>query len=82
MSQHTLKKVIIEWIDATSVYQWQSLKEAKITDLEICESIGYIIRNDDDCVAIVQTKTETEEDVDGLMVIPKAIIIKITDIVD
>jgi hypothetical protein len=82
MSQHLLKKVIIEWIDTTSIYQWQSLKEAQTTDLDICESIGYMIRDEKDFVSIVQTKTSSGEDVDGLLIIPRSAIKKVTDIVD
>lgn len=65
----------IQWIDSSSIQRWEPsetyldyARDAKL----ICESVGYVVYESDDRVAVVQNLASRE--MDNMMVIPKVAI--------
>jgi len=58
----TLKKVIVNWLDNTSVTdKWYSVEEATKLELPIVETVGYLI-DDGDAYTIISSSTVCPEE--------------------
>ena len=77
-----MKLEYVKWFDACSMLtsEWMEASELDETGLEVCDTVGWTAREDDDCLVLVQSKhnpTSTEDDtrVAGVMVVPKKLVI-------
>lgn len=67
---------LIEWEDSfCDNDKWASIKKWKCTPA-IASTIGFIIFEDKDRIALVQNISLVDDDMRGIMVIPKGTIIK------
>lgn len=82
MGELELKDVHIVWTDSYGVSTgWQDISDYKAEKLEV-HSYGKVIYEDEDVIALAHNYAEETEktlkQANGIMVIPKACIIKIT----
>lgn len=71
------KKVLIEWVDSSSIRGWRHESEMTDSLAEPCKikSIGYLIKDHKDFVTIATSLSENGSMIDPLS-IPKCAIIK------
>lgn len=68
-------KILIKWLDSKEVINhWEHLDELEALEPAICESIGYIIENNNKFITIAQTISDSQ--ILGRMTIPHCAIIK------
>jgi hypothetical protein len=74
--------VYVKWVDSYGVSSgWEDISDYKADILKI-ESVGFVIYEDEDVIALAPNYGEetehTPKQANGIMVIPKACVIKIT----
>jgi len=77
-----MKKVSIEWIDSYSTDKWMENADAidQFKKLMTITSLGMILYDDDKCIVLCQSIEDNN--VCGLLHIPKVAVVKITEIND
>jgi len=75
-----LKKIVyVEWVDSVSYFGWHEDEQAEKwmaeDDEMLCRSSGFLIRDEKDYIAIMQSKSKGSHG--DIMKIPRAAIIKI-----
>lgn len=74
--------VLVEWEDATNVPTWEAYEEAaKFEDSDTeyrCTSVGYLIRDDEECVVVASRATVDFKQVGLFERIPRGMVRKIT----
>jgi len=64
--------VCVKWIDAESSSGWVDTSEVKEAELPVVHSVGWIIRDDNNIVAVAQTIGG--DDICGVMYIPRSMV--------
>ena len=67
---------VIQWGDAESIDQWESIKELKAECLPTIYSVGWILRETKDVVVMCCNFDKQNEKASCIMLIPKSMIIK------
>lgn len=69
----------IEWIDSLSDANWQTVEQVMIVPEEtFCMTRGFFVGQTDKFIHVIQTKGKTEKnEVAGLLLIPKGVILKV-----
>ena len=69
---------LVHWLDSTGWNRWQDAADFVETEIPndnmTCESIGWIIHEDDDSISIAGSRTAHDQ-IDGVIRIPKAAIV-------
>lgn len=68
------KMVLIRWVDSSGHGRWVTREEAERDRLSVCESIGWLIVDDDVKMVIYQSLDHVNDTVNGCMSIPKVAI--------
>lgn len=74
--------LFIRWIDSLSLHQWihiDTFKTDMPNDSLECESIGWLVYEDKESIAIAPHRSATKN-IDGIIRIPKVSIIKMWEI--
>ena len=80
-----MKLVEVDWIDSSSQWGWKNLDklrgDCKSRSL-LCRTVGYLIADEDDRIALVQSLAWVDEKIpptsgDSMMTIPRMAIVKI-----
>lgn len=70
----TVKKgtlLYIEWYDAESNDDWRDISDI-VAELPLIQTIGFLIKESKDCVAIAQNIDKKNDNASMSMIIPKA----------
>ena len=70
-----MKLTYIKWVDSFGHSGWKYLPEYKPPETLICQSVGWIIRENDSEISIVATRSEDLENIYGPMTIPRRAIL-------
>lgn len=74
--------VLVEWEDATNVGPWHDIEDAAaFDDPEIdyhCTSVGYLIRDDEQCVVVASRATGDFKQVGLFERIPRGMVYRVT----
>ena len=75
--------VLVEWYDSLQPSQgWQWLEQVKPRDCVKIQTVGFLVRDNDDHVALAASLSLPDEDgdrqVSGLIIIPRKCITRIT----
>lgn len=77
--------VVVEWEDATNVAEWTEREEAaKFDRFEfdfLCTNVGYLIRNDDECVIVAARATGDLKNVGLFERIPRGMVRSVRSLV-
>ncbi len=71
--------VHVEWEDAFSVDAWTAIAELDCKP-KACSTVGYLVRESADTVAIAGTTSSADADGCCFMVIPRKMIVRISEI--
>lgn len=69
--------VVVEWEDATNVAEWADIEEAIAFNFSFdyhVRNVGYMIRNDDECVIVAGRCTDDSKAVGLVERIPKSMV--------
>lgn len=76
--------VMVKWEDATNSGEWNTLEGAqKFEDFEFnyhCYSVGYLIRDDDECVILASRATRDFSNVGLVERIPRGMVHEVVTI--
>ena len=67
---------VIQWGDAESIDQWESIKELKAEVLPTIYSVGWVLRESKDVVVMCCNFDKSNEKASCIMLIPKRMIVK------
>ena len=74
---------LIHWLDSTGWNRWQDVDDFLKTEIPddnmTCESIGWIIHEDDDSISIAGSRTAHDQ-IDGVIRIPKVAIVGVWEV--
>lgn len=74
--------VIVRWEDATNVAEWSDLEEAQRFDSFSfdyrCTNVGYLIRDDDECVIVAARASGDLKAVGLVERIPRGMVLDVT----
>lgn len=70
----------VEWIDSTSASGWMSHDDLADHGISECSTVGFVLREDDRQVLLVQSEDHKNRNLDSVMAIPKVAITKSTTI--
>lgn len=73
------KLVRVKWRDACSYTSWAPLEYLAEREPLDCESIGYLIRQDDNCLTVVPTTNKNDEGTD-CMTIPAPWVVSVQEL--
>jgi hypothetical protein len=81
-----MRLVLVEWVDASGGIRsgWRPLAEIKKTSAPMpALSVGWIIRDDEDCVTVCPHRVGEDHDQgDGELAIPKSWVIRMVDLIE
>lgn len=77
--QKRMKTVVIEWVDSVRAFDWTLLEEVDEKSLD-CISVGFLLKETDNCVTIAQNYGINPEQVCNIITIPKCSIKNIREI--
>jgi hypothetical protein len=77
--------ILIEWVDSYSVYEtWDFIKELSEPTLQMCYSVGFVIKENDESIMIIPHLSGVSDYSLGAgmggICIPKACILKINEL--
>lgn len=74
--------VAVEWEDTTCMLEWTDLDEAQaFEDMPFdfrCVNVGWLIRDDDECVVLAAQRTGCTKKVGLYTRIPRGMVLKVT----
>jgi hypothetical protein len=70
-----MRVVMIDWLDACSDASWVAL-DSVLPPMQKTRTVGFLVSENDSVVSIAHTWDEETAHVNGLMHIPKAMIVK------
>ena len=70
------KIIEVEWVDSTSNDSWKTIEKHTQDTMIKCRTVGYLNRNDDEMVQVVQSKSDENHAMASLM-IPKKCVTRI-----
>lgn len=76
MAKSTEPKVYyVEWVDASAISGWTAMNSTHISIYDNCKAIGFLVKNDKK--EIVLASAYCEDEVNGIICIPKSWVRKI-----
>ena len=78
-----MKLVLIEWLDAFGCStNWQDMSDVEETKLLVCQSVGWLASDRDECKVLVPHMTKSLDDPQGCgdMTIPTVAIQRIVEL--
>ena len=80
-----MKLVIVDWVDACSNRGWVDKDTLQTSTLLPCRSVGWLLKEDKECIVLVAHTSDTTEDGDfrqgnGDITIPKSTVKRIIKI--
>ena len=79
LRENDMKLVMVEWEDSAFINGWLSRQQAQDCDVSHCVSIGIVVRDDDNVVAISLGVSDNGNVCDGIS-IPKSCIKRIREL--
>jgi hypothetical protein len=77
------RRVEVEWIDSTTRTGWMSSEEADAVvhdESLLHRSIGWVYREEDFGLALIQSKADNYDSIANLLLIPRVAIRKVTNL--
>ena len=71
--------IVIEWVDSVRAFDWTLLEDVDEKSLD-CISVGFLLKETDNCVTIAQNYGIKPEQVCNIITIPKCSIKNIREI--
>lgn len=75
----------VEWRDSSGTGGWQSLKTLEEYEPDLCHTVGFVLRETDDFVTLIQSYTNRkqgeENSGDNVIVIPRFAIVRMDEVV-
>lgn len=65
------KLAIVKWVDSGGRNSWMSMDEAERENVCQCESVGWIVSDNEERIVIVQSRDHSNGTVHSTMTIPK-----------
>jgi hypothetical protein len=75
------KIIVIDWVDSIRSFDWTLIEDIDEKLLD-CVSVGFLLKETDDCITIAQNYGLEPEQVCNLITIPKCSIKNIREIKD
>lgn len=79
MSWPTKRLVMVHWLDSSGFDGWQD--DGNVPDLANCYSVGWVLKEDGQCIVLTGNMAIEEEQAHAAFAIPVAAIVEIFDLV-
>jgi len=66
----------VEWVDSACVTGWTSLSDLDDGGISECTTVGFVLREDDTQVLLIQSEDHRHGNLDSVMAIPKVAVTK------
>lgn len=87
MATHTVKLVLIEWLDSTQpISAWQHLSDYKVSEPISCISVGFLIHDGADVKALApnmgDVSSKVNMQISGIIHIPAKSVLNMTELIE